>query len=98
MGKSEAASILVGFIFSPGLAGNAESDSVVLGEAVGQIQHALPKSAGRAWLRESSLLFCCFTRQGEHVGVLKHLGGAVMAHKHNVPTKETPMQFPRDPI
>ena len=44
--------MLAGLVFSWGLAGNAESDAVVLGEAVGQIQHALPRSAGRAWRRE----------------------------------------------
>ena len=52
MEKREAASMLVGLIFSGGLGGNAESDPVVLREAVRQFQNAFPRSAGRAWLRE----------------------------------------------
>ena len=52
VGKSEVARMLAGLIFRWGLAGNADSDAAVLGEAVGQIQHALPRSAGRAWRRE----------------------------------------------
>ena len=40
-----------GLLFSRGLAENADSESVLRGEAVGQIQGASPISAGRAWLR-----------------------------------------------
>ena len=44
--------MLVGLDFCRGPAGNAESESVLRGEAVGQIQGASPISAGRAWRRE----------------------------------------------
>ena len=43
--------MLVGLIFSRGVGGNTELDVVVLVEAVGQFQNALPRSASRAWRR-----------------------------------------------
>ena len=70
--------MLVGLFFTRSLAGNAESDAVVLGEAVGQIQHTLPRSAGRAWRRECR---ASFNRRNRGPAIALRASGRVVVQR-----------------